>query len=432
MKKNIFKVGSIALLARGSVVLLGLTISVVAARVLDAENAGWFFLYLSYATFVSIVARFGLETAALKLISKAKAFEEKWVAGDIYLKIIKFLTIQSLIVCTLFSVILFFLPYELHFVQIITISGVSFFFSYQYFYSESLRGFGGLIVPAFFGGVLSSLLTVSFLFSYLLLSEQPLTFSALLLMMVVAGLLNVIFSQIYIKKGFCSEPNIEKSEYVMENVYDISPSLGVRSVLAFALSNADLWILSFYYEPAVLAVYGAVSRFLFIINFGLQVVNTVVAPKITKLHYSEDLIKMEKLIRTSASLAFIPTLLIVLLLLIFGDEMLILTFGSSYADGYEILVILLVGRLANALSGPCGYTLMMSGYHQYVTKSVLIVLCGTVLSGLILINFYGVLGLASAFAIGGVVQQSSLLLKVKKEMGFYPFLSFKYLVRAFK
>jgi O-antigen/teichoic acid export membrane protein len=83
-------------------------------------------------------------------------------------------------------------------------------------------------------------------------------------------------------------------------------------------------------------------------------------------------------------------------------------FGSSYATGAALLVILTLGQLANALAGSCGVVLLMSGHVRplvaiSVTTSIISVIAGVYCG-----EAFGAVGVATAFSAGLIVQNVAM------------------------
>jgi len=160
----------------------------------------------------------------------------------------------------------------------------------------------------------------------------------------------------------------------------------------------------------------------------LQLVNVLVAPKVARINFKGNLEHLEKVVRQSTTLATVPTLFLFAVLVVFGEATLGFVFGDSYTNGYQVMVSILAGRCFNAVSGPCGYTLMMTGHQKFVMKSIFWVTLTTVTIAVVLSFIWPSLTLiALIYALGAIAQVFSLMFKVKREFGFYTFAHPKYL-----
>jgi O-antigen/teichoic acid export membrane protein len=99
-------------------------------------------------------------------------------------------------------------------------------------------------------------------------------------------------------------------------------------------------------------------------------------------------------------------------LLVFPDELLRL-FGGAFAVGAAVTVILAIGQLVNAATGPCGTVLNMSGRVALNMWDNLAALVLNVLLNLWLIPAYGIVGAAVAWAVSLAVVNVARVLQVR-------------------
>lgn len=110
-------------------------------------------------------------------------------------------------------------------------------------------------------------------------------------------------------------------------------------------------------------VYSAVVRTSMFMLFGLQAINAALAPMISTYHVLKKHDELRKLLRVAAWGTLLITVLISTLILYSGSWILSL-FGNEFARGYNALVVLALSQIVNALAGPVGYVMMMTGHHR--------------------------------------------------------------------
>jgi O-antigen/teichoic acid export membrane protein len=76
-----------------------------------------------------------------------------------------------------------------------------------------------------------------------------------------------------------------------------------------------------------------------------------------------------------------------------------LLFGEAYGVSYYILCILLIGQAINAMCGCNGWLLNLTGYEKITVKGFYIAIIVKLILGIILINYYGMYGVAIASAV---------------------------------
>lgn len=134
----------------------------------------------------------------------------------------------------------------------------------------------------------------------------------------------------------------------------------VANFLNVARARVDILLLGSLAGATAAGIYAPACRVAAVIAFGLQAVNAWVPPLISGMHARGDRRGLERLMRLSARGVFAFTVPLFLAVLLFGDRVLAL-FGPEFTAGYRALVILAGGQLVNALVGPVGYLMTMTG-----------------------------------------------------------------------
>ena len=114
-------------------------------------------------------------------------------------------------------------------------------------------------------------------------------------------------------------------------------------------------------------------------------------------------------------LAFWPTLLGVLTLVVFGEFVLSL-FGEEFSEGYTALLILCLAPLTQAFLGPSAAYLILAGHERSSLAAFAVGLCLTVVMNIILVPTYGIIGGAVSALAGTVLWSVWLYLLVYHRM----------------
>ena len=166
-------------------------------------------------------------------------------------------------------------------------------------------------------------------------------------------------------------------------------------------------------------MYGVITRVATLIGVPEGIAQKTLSPKIAELHAQGRLSELESMLRTAATWASIPSACLLVVYVVAARPLLGIVYGEFYRDGVTALVVLGIGQMINVGTGLCGTTMIMTG-HQ---RSLLAIStrCSLLAAGLALIvaRPYGVLGVASATAIGFAVQTTSMLFFVKRKMGIW-------------
>jgi O-antigen/teichoic acid export membrane protein len=107
-----------------------------------------------------------------------------------------------------------------------------------------------------------------------------------------------------------------------------------------------------------------------------------------------------------------------IVLIIWGREILAL-FGTQFTYGYPALVILTVGQLVNAFSGPVGFIMTMTGRHVEASYVIGGSAALNVILNAALIPSLGIIGAAVATSITVALWNFTLVCRVKSQLNIH-------------
>jgi len=167
------------------------------------------------------------------------------------------------------------------------------------------------------------------------------------------------------------------------------------------------FISSVYVDEAELALLAIAMRISMLVPMILTAVNMVVSPKFAAHFHNGEIAETEDVLAQSLKVLAAVSLLIFAFMVFFGDDVLAV-FGEQYVAAASLLVILACGQLLNAMTGPCGKLLMMSGFEKDIRNfSMLVAACGIALA-FVLTSRFGVRGAAVATALTISIQNITL------------------------
>lgn len=162
-------------------------------------------------------------------------------------------------------------------------------------------------------------------------------------------------------------------------------------------------------------IYSAASRVADVIVFGLVSANAVLAPLISRLHSTGSHEELQKMVALAAKGIFLFTVPVALFVVVFGEGILAI-FGQEFNKGYQVLVILVCGQLVNALAGPVGYLMTMTGHQMKAAKMVAASAVLNLALNSILIPYMGMTGAAIATAMSTATWNILMMHFVKREL----------------
>ncbi|MDP8932381.1 MAG: lipopolysaccharide biosynthesis protein [Actinomycetota bacterium] len=183
-----------------------------------------------------------------------------------------------------------------------------------------------------------------------------------------------------------------------------SPKIAISSAVAGGVANADLWIAGLLLGSVAAAPYGVGLRVAAVLAVPLALVNQAVPPLIPRLLRDNRRGALSDFLGRLTAMTLCPGIVVMLVILVAGDEIMSLLFGSAYASAWILAAILGLGQLANLASGPAGNVLLFAGEERDH-------LVGTVLGALF--GLSAAVGLGSAFGLIGIAAGAALGQAVK-------------------
>jgi O-antigen/teichoic acid export membrane protein len=182
----------------------------------------------------------------------------------------------------------------------------------------------------------------------------------------------------------------------------------VNQLLAFATLQIDIWLAGGLLSTEALGLYGAAKRTLLTAAMPVQMAMLTIVSSIPRLYTLQQYSALERLVRSAATAAAIPSLTAIVLLMLFPRQLLTLVLGSAYAAAAPVLVTMAVGHVVLVLSGNPQHVLTMTGRHRLVLIVNLLSAVVLVVAGVIGAKWFGAIGLAAASA-GSLMAQNGLL-----------------------
>ncbi len=169
------------------------------------------------------------------------------------------------------------------------------------------------------------------------------------------------------------------------------------SMIVF-LGWSDTIILGIYRESSVVGVYSVVLKIAAVTSFTFQAIDSILAPKLSSAFHDNDMALFKKLVKFSTIVNLIISLLVVIVIILFKD-IILRFFGEDFKLGSTALIILCVGQLFNAVCGPVGSILQMTGRQKVFQNILFIALIINITLNILLVEKHGINGVATATAI---------------------------------
>lgn len=211
-------------------------------------------------------------------------------------------------------------------------------------------------------------------------------------------------------------------------VKDVTPKYQARKWLSSGLplmflgainiirSQTDVLMLGAIKGAEEVGIYTVVNRLAVLIVFVLVATNSALAPNIASLYAEQKIDKLQRIITKSSRAVFLTSLIFTIFLSIFGYSLLLM-FGLDFTQGKNALTILSIGQLVNAVTGPVGLILKMSGHENYTAISLGGSAVLNVILNVLLIPQWGVNGAAIATTASIISANTLNAIWVYKKIG---------------
>jgi O-antigen/teichoic acid export membrane protein len=177
--------------------------------------------------------------------------------------------------------------------------------------------------------------------------------------------------------------------------------------------DLDLILLSGFMGKDELAVFGVCARIFVLVSFGVTAVYAVTLPEIYESGIGEDnRAFLQKVGDTNVVAAAIA--LVILVGLALGGPILLLLFGHEYLVGAVPLVVLGVGLLVRALTGPAALALSMQDRPSTTLPAVVAGVTTLIVANLVLVPSLHLLGAALAAMLSQSVWSVAMWLTALK------------------
>jgi O-antigen/teichoic acid export membrane protein len=185
------------------------------------------------------------------------------------------------------------------------------------------------------------------------------------------------------------------------------------SLLQEVLNRCDALLLGWWSGVEQAGVYSAAARVALLSVLLLKVVDTVVAPQIASAYFGARTGELRATFRRAMLLSGAGALPLFLIMFMWPERIMSM-FGEEFVAAATLLQILAVGQFVNAVTGPVGNALLMTGHEKQYFNVMLFCAAANVLGNLVAIPVWGMAGAAVVTASNVALMNLLLLLRVRR------------------
>lgn len=235
----------------------------------------------------------------------------------------------------------------------------------------------------------------------------------------LAALGALVASERFLNRAWPPEARRASPRYETRSWLTVGGQLFFLAVIGIVLNRVDVLVLGGMTGAADVGPYYAAVQIGAISAYGLNAVNTILAPLIAERYAAGDRDALAKLVHRAAWLTFSVTGLVCLVAAGLGRWILGL-FGPGFEVAYIPLLIILGGQCVNAASGPVGFLMTMTRFERQAPAIFGGGAVVNVLLSVLLIPQLGILGAATATATATVVWNVAALVFVRRNLDVNP------------
>ena len=429
VRKRLLRGSSWVLAGRVGSVVLGVVINAFLARLLSPAEYGAYFTNFTLVMVGSLIAQLGLDRAVVRLVAASlgtgvpgRAREAIRItlglgaAGAAVAGAALAIGLGPALARNVFDseIVATVLPIS---------AGWLFATALQSLLVETFRGLQHFGLATIFDSLLVDVLAATTFGALVAFGTSRMSLAAVLWILTGITGLVALLAALFLRPRYArlgSDGHLERGE-----VAAIAwPSLITNVSIYFLGTGVDLLVLGAFRPQPDVALYGAATRLVTLVATPLWIIRGAMTPLISELHAQGRTKELERTARAGATLAGLPSFVVLLAFLALGPFVMNVLYGSYYEDGAGVLAILSLGRMLAVWAGPCGMTLMMTG-HQ---RAMMVV---TVVTGLLSVGLgalaapeFGGAGVATTTTAVIVLQNALLLVLARRRVGVWTHMEF--------
>ena len=176
------------------------------------------------------------------------------------------------------------------------------------------------------------------------------------------------------------------------------------------------YLLAIFGSLEAVALFEVAMRGASLVSFTVDALNSAISPYISSAFELKQKENLQRIVKKTARLIFISSIPIALIFIFGGETIVSWLFGKAYKGSYFPLVILCLGHIVNALSGPLAAVLNMTGNQRILSKNQVAMMLTSALLSIPLIHFFDTIGAALVFSMIIIIQNILLYVFVKKKL----------------
>lgn len=195
----------------------------------------------------------------------------------------------------------------------------------------------------------------------------------------------------------------------------------MMSATAMLSTQVAVLISGFMGQEEVVAYLRVAERGTIITIIPFHVLSSIIGPHMVAAIQTTDIGQQRDIVCRSSRLMFFTSLPVAIAMLLFGEQVLSLSFGPSYGDkSYLPMIIVSLAQVISLAFGNNGMLLSMGGHERLILASQALALCINIGLCILLIGPFGAVGASIGVSAGVIASTVMNVFLVKRHYGFIP------------
>ena len=383
----------------------GLTflLAILFARLMGPDGFGIYSYAIAVVTLLAILTRMGLPTLVVREVARYQAKSRWGSLRGLMLRALQLIVVMSVLsmaivvgFMALFSDSIAAVQQETLLWALVLIPSIAL----GACGGAALRGLGHVIQGQIAEQLLRPGLLLVLLVSTLVIAgPEWVTAPTGMALHAFSAIAAILLSGFFFLRTIPSELRTTSSSFQEERRWKSSLiPLSLLAGLLVITSQTDILMLGLFVEAEDIGVYRVAWQGASLVNLVLFAIGLTVEPTIARLHGLGESRSLQEIVKTSGRMAFVISLLMSAVLILFGRQLLAFVFGAAYVGSYLPMAILCAGQIALAFSGWAVLVLNMTGNERTTARFTAYAAVANVVANAVLIPLLGLPGAAIATA----------------------------------
>lgn len=388
------------------------------ARAMSMENYGYYVLAFSTLTVLSVPVSLGLPNLIVRYISKYEVEKKYGEMKGLLVRAhqIVFIVFIIIVAIALLTYNVWWSRYNIELIRSMWVGFIFLLFlALGSIRAAALRGLKFVILGQLPDTFLRNLLFCIGIAVYFF-GKITLTPEVAMIIQVISAIISYIVGYIFLYKKLLSKLKGVSANYHNRLWLKEAIPFSINGGIQIVKSKLITYVLAGFGSVEAVAIYDIALRGASLVSFGLDALNTAIAPYISSAFEQNNKKQLQRIVTKSSRIIFLGAVPITLIFILGGKSLLGFIFSKNYAIAYVPLVIICLGQLVSSICGSVGLVLSMTGNQGYFTRNNVYITLLNVLICIPFVIWWGVIGASIVYGLLLVIQNLVLYVYVKEKL----------------